>query len=242
MFHEVYLSFESGPNGRNYIGLHSTGNRDDGYLGSYVDESFNPDKKITLQYYKTREAAVIGEMQWQKVFNVVEDKKFANRSYQTSSKFDTSGTYFWYNEKLDKHTASTTCPGKDWKKGVSPSLKETRSKNSSGSNHSQYGKTQTPESNAKRSEAMKGEKNHNYGKPRDPKVCDKISEAKLGVPTESVWWVNEHLRLETHAKICPGDGWVRGRLKRTWWVNEKLETKHSVGQPGPGWIRGRIWR
>ena len=62
----------------------------DGYLGSFKDESFDPESKITLGYAKTAEGAVWLEIQYQKAFCVVEDPQFANQSYQTSTKFSYS--------------------------------------------------------------------------------------------------------------------------------------------------------
>lgn len=62
----------------------------DGYLGSFKDETFEPDSKITLGYAKTAEGAVWLEIQYQKAFGVVEDPQFANQSYQTSTKFSYS--------------------------------------------------------------------------------------------------------------------------------------------------------
>lgn len=83
----VYLSYEAKPGGRSYVGKHSTDNLNDGYFGSYRDSSYSPDSRIILGYYKTAQAALLAEIQWQKVFNVVEDEHFANRSYQSSGKF-----------------------------------------------------------------------------------------------------------------------------------------------------------
>ena len=93
MFHTVYLSFESGKVGRDYIGKHSSKNPYDDYLGSFSDKSFNPENKIILEYAKTEEGAVAAEIRWQKIFGVAENCQFANRSYQTSEKFtiDTRG-------------------------------------------------------------------------------------------------------------------------------------------------------
>lgn len=93
-WHIVYLSFESRQTGRDYIGKHSTKNLHDGYLGSYHDLSFNPESRIILGYYKSAQAAVIAEIQWQRVFRVVENPQFANKSYQTSEGFDTTGYKF----------------------------------------------------------------------------------------------------------------------------------------------------
>jgi hypothetical protein len=87
VFHIVYNSYESESGGRDYIGKHSTKNLSDGYLGSFKDKTFNPDSKIILGYSKTKEGAVWLEIQFQRVFGVVEDNQFANKSYQTSTKF-----------------------------------------------------------------------------------------------------------------------------------------------------------
>jgi hypothetical protein len=90
MFHTAYNSFESKPQGRDYIGKHSTEDLADGYLGSFKDESFEPDAKIILGYSKTAEGAVWLEIQYQRAFGVVENPQFANLSYQTSTKFSYS--------------------------------------------------------------------------------------------------------------------------------------------------------
>lgn len=241
MYHYVYLSFEEHAGGRNYIGVHSSNDLNDGYLGSYKDKTFAPTAKIILQFFRTRESAIRGEIQWQKTFTVAEDNTYANRAYQTDTKFDTSGGTLWYNME-GKHTVSHERPGPEWVKGPSPELRKKRSERFSGPRHPLYGKPQTPESNEKRSEALRGPKNHNYGKPRDKEVCEKISQTKTGVKTYSKWWVNRSLGAETHSRECPGEGWEPGRLKRKWWINAELQTKHCVKSPGEGWIEGRIWR
>lgn len=109
-WHIVYLSFESGSLGRDYIGKHSTVNLYDGYRGSYYDSSFNPDSRIILGYYKTSQAAVTAEIQWQKVFQVADDPKFANQVYQTSSKFDPVNLRWFYNPKTGEEVYLSECP------------------------------------------------------------------------------------------------------------------------------------
>jgi hypothetical protein len=87
MFHVVYLSFEESQEGRMYVGKHSSGDPYDFYFGSFFDRSFNPKGKIILEYCKTEQGAIEAEIRWQRVFKVVEDSQFANRAYQTSTKF-----------------------------------------------------------------------------------------------------------------------------------------------------------
>jgi len=100
MFHTVYNSFEEKISGRDYIGKHSTQNPYDNYLGSFVDDSFCPDSKIVLGYSKTAEGAVWMEIQWQRILIVAEDPQFANKTYQTSEKFDCTGFKWSEDAKL----------------------------------------------------------------------------------------------------------------------------------------------
>jgi hypothetical protein len=150
MYHYVYVSFEDKSSGKSYIGVHSTDDILDGYLGSYSDEAFNPTHKIILQHFSSREAAIQAEIQWQKVFRVAHDPQYANRAYQTSEKFDTSGAKLWHNQQ-GKHTLSHSDPGSGWTPGASPALREKRSDNFKGARNPGYGKKQSRESNLKRS-------------------------------------------------------------------------------------------
>jgi len=79
------------PQGRDYIGKHSTDDPYDTYLGSYKDQSFDPDNKIIMAYAKTVEGALWFEINFHNVFSVAENPQFANRSKQTNDKFDTTG-------------------------------------------------------------------------------------------------------------------------------------------------------
>ena len=109
-WHIVYLSFETGKPGRSYIGKHSTQSLNDGYLGSYYDSSFTPDSRIILGYYKTAQAAILAEIQWQKAFRVADDPEFANQVYQTSSRFDASSLRWFYNPETKKEVYLSECP------------------------------------------------------------------------------------------------------------------------------------
>ena len=58
------------------------------YFGSSKDKNFKPTKKIILKDdYATREEAYADEIILQQYYKVVENPHFANRAYQTSTKF-----------------------------------------------------------------------------------------------------------------------------------------------------------
>lgn len=132
MYHTVYLSYEEGPNGRNYIGKHSTDNPYDSYLGSCLDPTFSPKGKIILGVYKTAQAAVAAEIQWQKSLNVVSDPTFANQAFQTATGYDTTGRkrapeevrpgglamkgMLVWNDG-ERETRAKSQPGPEWKRG-----------------------------------------------------------------------------------------------------------------------------
>ena len=105
MWHIVYLSYESFRTGRDYIGKRSTLNLHEGYLGSYSDPCFNPDTRIILGYYKTSQAAIAAEIQWQRVFQVATDPQFANRAYQTSTGFECVGHTEESKQKMSNQRA-----------------------------------------------------------------------------------------------------------------------------------------
>jgi hypothetical protein len=191
MWHIVYLSYESLRTGRDYIGKRSTLNLYDGYLGSYTDPSFRPDSRIILGYYKTSQAAIAAEIQWQRVFQVATDPQYANRAYQTSEGFECVG-----------HTEET-------KQKISDSL--------SGEKHFFFGKerpdhsekmkannpSKRPEVAEKISQSMRGDNHHN----KRPEMRQKISQVMTGYR----WWTNGS--TSTRALECPGPEWVIGRHK-----------------------------
>lgn len=122
MFHTVYDSYENKISGRDYIGKHSSQNPYDNYLGSFVDDSFCPDSKIVLGYSKTAEGAVWMEIQWQRVLGVAEDPQFANKTYQTSEKFDCTGFKWSEDSKLRASITQKKVQNR-------PEVKEKKSKN-----------------------------------------------------------------------------------------------------------------
>lgn len=213
MWHFVYLSFDSSPGGRNYIGKHTTRNLDDGYFGSFSDSTFRPDSRIILGYFQSSEAAVAAEIQWQRVFQVATDPEFANRSYQTSTGFvctghteesrqkmrdairvvnpdslrSALGKKWFHNPLTEEEVLSLTCP-EGYKPGR-PSL-------------------------------VKG----NPGVNPSERTKKKLSEAQKKIPSKDRYWFGKE-----------------GNAKGTsWWTNpETGETKRAKEQPGNAWIKGR---
>jgi hypothetical protein len=132
LYHTVYLSYEEGLVGRCYVGKHSTDNPYDDYFGSFHDLSFSPVGKHILGVYRTPQGATQGEIMWQRVLNVVEDPRYVNRAYQTSTGFDTTGRkrsvketspgglamkgMLVWNDGVTQ-TRAKTCPGPNWVRG-----------------------------------------------------------------------------------------------------------------------------
>jgi hypothetical protein len=88
-YYYTYYSYEEW--GRGYFGsrkCYCLPEEDVKYLGSSKDKTFKPTQKIILKSdYKTREEALTDEIILQKYYKVVENPHFANKAYQTSTKF-----------------------------------------------------------------------------------------------------------------------------------------------------------
>jgi len=241
-WHIVYLSFEEGQVGKDYIGKHSTFDLNDGYLGSFSDKTFNPKNRIILEYAKTKEAAVTAEIRWQKVFQVVEDPQFVNKSYQTSDKFSyceigenhhNFGKRLWHKQSGEQ-CYSKEKPGPEWVLGQHESL------------------------NVALSEKMKGENNPNYGN----RWKRRWTEAEIKVFLERPrgkdhHWSSLHRDMNGtnntfYGKNHSEESKEKNRLSHTgendyvtgtfWWVNVEGESKRSKEPPGPEWQQGRKWR
>jgi len=90
--HYVYHSYEEW--GREYIGVRSCDclpEEDTKYFGSFCDKTFFPTEKTILFVCETREEAMEIEIKLHDFFDVAVNPQFANRSKQTSTKFDTTG-------------------------------------------------------------------------------------------------------------------------------------------------------
>ena len=88
-YHYTYYSYEEW--GMGYFGVRTCEclpEEDVKYFGSYTDKTFKPNRKIILKDdYPTREDANADEIILQEYYKVVENPHFANRAYQTSTKF-----------------------------------------------------------------------------------------------------------------------------------------------------------
>jgi hypothetical protein len=213
MFHTVYNSFESKPNGRDYIGKHGTDDPYDNYLGSFKDKTFNPDGKIVIAYATTPEGAIWLEMMFQKVFNVVEDPQFVNRSYQTSTGFYFNRAGILHTEEAKQKMSKTRGGEKN------PMFGKT------GDKHPNFGKKLADETKQLISDSLAGEKNpmfgktgeknHMFGKKLTDNTKQKMSDVKIG-----------------EKNPCFG---------KKWWVNSLSEVLYQTENPGKGWQRGRKW-
>jgi hypothetical protein len=234
MYHFVYLSFEEQEPYREYVGVHSTEDINDGYLGSFSDSLFSPTDKIILEFFSTREKSIIGEMRWQRQLKVKEDSKFANKSYQTSDCFDTSGSFWWYNPNNPTERVVSINGPENWVRGQGPLLSEKRK----GKQGNMSGKSHSEETKRRMSENRAGDKNGMFGKKHSTNSIQKMIDAKKDIPTNLTWW-NDGEKEDLFSED-PKNGWEPGRIKRKWWTNsEKGKTAMSAKCPGEGWVPGR---
>ena len=75
-----------------------------------------------------------------------------------------------------------------------------------------YGKTHTDEIKVKMSNDRIGEKNAFYGKTHSDETKQKIREKNKEKMKGQLWWNNR--QIEKRGVECPGDDWIRGRIKR----------------------------
>jgi len=246
MFHTVYDSYEDSPNGKDYIGKHSSEDPYDSYLGSFSDNGFNPSDKIILGYSKTPEGAVWMEIQWQRVFRVAEDPQFVNKVYQTSEKFDSTGLK-WSEESRQRSS--------EIQKEVQnrPEVKEKKSRNITKA-------VNNPEVKAKHKEAMQ-----RIGKDSEVQAKKVASKKNSGRnPNETESWKNNQRESQKVSQNRPEtkklkserikermqDPEVRAKIQarandhcrgRKWYTNGKESSMCFPGKEPTGWREGRVF-
>jgi hypothetical protein len=218
MFHTVYLSFEDGKVGRDYIGKHSSEDPYDEYLGSYKDKSFNPTEKIILEYAKTEEGAVEAEIRWQQVFKVAEDPQFANQSYQTSEKF-------LFNKKGPEHP------------NFGRSRPDTVARNLSDN------PVYRPEVTSRRKEINRKIAEGTKKALSKPEIKIKHIEANRRITQNETYRKEQSVRMkEVGSRQDIKEKKSKAISGRRWFVNQFGETKMEYQSPGPEWQNGRKWK
>jgi hypothetical protein len=128
-YYYTYYSYEEW--GRGYFG--SRGCKclpedDVKYLGSFTDKTFRPIHKIILKSdYTSREEAYADEIILQEHYKVAENPHFANRSYQTSTRFHCPS---YSTEKKSESSRKNIKKLMEEKKGIFSLTSEERRQNS----------------------------------------------------------------------------------------------------------------
>ena len=233
--HYVYYSYEEF--GRGYIGSRTCDclPKNDNYLGSYTDETFNPTNKIILETFSTREEALQAEVNLHKFYQVDKNPHFANKSrqkttgfYYAEKKFGEENPFYqkqhtketkdkisqigkenkgWVDRRRDYEGENNPFYGKTHSEETKELLKEKTTKTWKNQPHPWIGRKHSEESKAKFRKINAGENNPNYGKITPPEVCNKIGQSKVG---RKLWNNSEQQKF---SKECPGEGWVLGGLK-----------------------------
>ena len=192
-YHYVYYTYEEW--GRGYIGSRTCKclpEEDVTYFGSFKDKSFKPTQKIILNIdYATREEAYIDEIVLQQYYKVVENRHFANRAYQTTTKFFYIPSGSPWNKGLqmsEEHRKKLSEIGKLKKLSESHKMKiansikgkrrseETKKKMSESAKNRVYSDESSKLRNRNISEKNKGKIPWNKGVPMSEEMKKKISE------------------------------------------------------------------
>ena len=162
-YHYTYYSYEE--YGRGYIGSRTykcLPEKDVKYFGSYKDKTFKPTQKIILKDdYLTREDAYADEIILREHYKVVENIHFANRAYQTSTRFTTKGLEVKWSDE-SKRKLSESIKGKP-RKPMSEETKRKISKSTKGKKKP----SMSEEAKIKISKFRKGKSPWNKGKRMD---------------------------------------------------------------------------
>ena len=174
-----------------YIGVRSCkcNPNEDNYWSSskYLKEDIvnigvNNFEKQILKVWPSRKQAMEHEIELHEKYNVGQNLNFYNKSKQTSTSFDTTGSPSPCGMLGKKHTKETRQKMSLSKKGI-PKTAEQNRKNSEahkGKNNPFYGKTHTIESKRKISEASTGENNGMFGRKHSDEAKHKVSVANKG--------------------------------------------------------------
>ena len=233
MWHILYLSYET--YGRDYLGAHSTKNLNDGYLGSYSDKSFNPDSRIIIGYYKSRESLLTAEESLQKSLDVAKNPAYSNRSIQTSTGFNRQGvpdTPVARSRKSDSHTGKTRSLEQVQAMTRAQNRPEVKAKKSLSMN-GEANPAKREEVRSKLSEKLSGENNPRYGKPGTLLGVRGESHPSHGTTKTQDF-------KETLSRMHTGVG--NPCFGKRWWVNLRNQTLYQTQSPGPEWQPGRKWK
>lgn len=127
-YYYTYYSYEEW--GRGYIGSRGCKcppEEDVKYFGSFSDKTFHPTQKIILKDdYATREEAYTDEIILHDYYDVANNPHFANRAYQTSTKF----YYIFSQEEQIKNASKGGTKLKEMGMGIHALTFQERSENS----------------------------------------------------------------------------------------------------------------
>ena len=266
-YYYTYYSYEEW--GRGYIGSRGCKclpEEDVKYFGSCKDKNFKPTKKIILNNdYATREEAYADEIILQQYYKIVENPHFANKAYQTSTKFYVPREQAIENGKINMQKQ------KELGIGVYALSSEQIIEKNKKIGEKNKGKVRSDECRRKRSEKMKGEKNHRYGKSHSKETREKISKSRKGIvySRETIEKIsklnmgkkhsNETKRKqsesskgknnpfygkshseETKRKLSEASkGENNPAFGKKWWNDGCGNVKRCIECPGDGWVLGR---
>ena len=229
-YHFVYRTTNS-INDKVYVGLHSTPNLQDGYIGSgiafkravkkYGRLNFNFE---VLSYCESREQAealeevlikdhrnILGHDQ---VYNILDGKTYCGYGKDHPFYNLKGENHHWFGRK---HSEETIQKMSEVKLGHKKS-EEARKRMS----ESAKGKYISPETRRKISESTKGEKNHFYGKTHTEEAKQKVSEANTGRPCPE-----ERKKYLSEA--------MKGEGNHMWGKTHSEETRRKISEANTGY-------